>query len=64
MNEIILYQTENNQILVEVHFEGNTVWLNRQQLSSLNWYEIVVIIKRKYPLLLKKISFIQKREFV
>ncbi len=33
MSEIIFYQNENNQI--EVRVDQDTVWLNRQQLSSL-----------------------------
>lgn len=35
MNEIILYQTENNQTQVEVQFDGETVWLNQKQMSHL-----------------------------
>jgi hypothetical protein len=35
MNEIILYQTENNQTQVEVQFDGEMVWLNEKQMSHL-----------------------------
>ena len=35
MNEIIIYESKTNQIQVEVGFDGNTVWLNRNQLSTL-----------------------------
>jgi len=35
MNEVIIYQTDENKIQVEVEFDGNTVWLNLNQLSTL-----------------------------
>lgn len=35
MNEIIIYESITNQIQVEVGFDGSTVWLNRNQLSTL-----------------------------
>jgi death-on-curing family protein len=35
MSEIVIYQTTDNQARVEVQFEGESVWLNRQQLSLL-----------------------------
>lgn len=35
MNEIIIYETEDEQTRIEVRFEGDTVWLNQQQMSSL-----------------------------
>ncbi|CAG0999940.1 MAG: virulence protein RhuM/Fic/DOC family protein [Bacteroidetes bacterium] len=35
MNEVILYQTKNNQTQVEVRFEGDSVWLNQYQLVEL-----------------------------
>jgi hypothetical protein len=35
MSEIIIYQNEENQSEVEVRFDDETVWLNRQQISSL-----------------------------
>lgn len=31
MNEIFIYQTFDNQTQIEVNFDGDTVWLNRQQ---------------------------------
>ncbi len=34
-SEIILYQSSDNTTEVEVKFDGNTVWLNRQQLALL-----------------------------
>ena len=34
-NEIILYTTADHDITLEVHTDGNTVWLNRNQLSRL-----------------------------
>jgi len=35
MSEIIIYKTTDNQTTVEVTFEKDTVWLNRQQLALL-----------------------------
>jgi|SRR5680860_563680 len=35
MNEIIIYETDENKIHVEVEFDGNTVWLNLNQLATL-----------------------------
>ena len=35
MNEIIIYQTNDNQTQIEVNFDGDTVWLNRQQIAQL-----------------------------
>ena len=35
MSEIHIYQTPDNQIQIEVAFENDTVWLNRQQLATL-----------------------------
>jgi prophage maintenance system killer protein len=35
MSEIIIFQNQDNQTALEVQFDGNTVWLNRQQISLL-----------------------------
>ena len=35
MSEIIIFQNQDNQTAIEVRFDGNTVWLNRQQISLL-----------------------------
>lgn len=35
MNEIVIYQTADNQTQVEVQFEGETFWLNQYQLAEL-----------------------------
>jgi death-on-curing family protein len=35
MSEIVIYQSPGDQTQIEVKFEGDTVWLNRQQLSIL-----------------------------
>jgi hypothetical protein len=35
VSEIHIYQTPDNQIQIEVAFENDTVWLNRQQLATL-----------------------------
>ena len=34
-NEIILYETADREIVLEVNTDGNTVWLNRNQLAQL-----------------------------
>lgn len=33
MNEIIIYQTSDNQTRVEVRFEGETFWLSQEQIA-------------------------------
>ncbi len=33
-NKIEIYQLEDNQTIVEVQFEQETVWLNRHQLAT------------------------------
>lgn len=35
MNEILIYEAANQQIQIEVEFDGNTVWLTQQQISRL-----------------------------
>lgn len=35
MNEIIIYQSPDNQIALEVNFDGDTVWLNQNQIALL-----------------------------
>lgn len=45
MNEVILYQTENNQAQVEVRFDGDTVWLNQYQLAELFQTDRTSILK-------------------
>jgi hypothetical protein len=34
-NEIIIYQNDESSTKIEVRFEDETVWLNRQQLAIL-----------------------------
>ena len=34
-NKIIIYQTEDNSVQLEVKFEGEMLWLDRQQLAML-----------------------------
>ncbi len=34
-NELVLFETKDNTIKLEVQVEGETVWLNRQQMSEL-----------------------------
>jgi death-on-curing family protein len=45
MNEIFIYQTFDNQTQIEVNFDGDTVWLNRQQLAQLFERDIKTIGK-------------------
>lgn len=35
MNEVIIYQSADSQTQIDVKFEGDTVWLNQQQLAKL-----------------------------
>ncbi|WP_245617577.1 virulence RhuM family protein [Siansivirga zeaxanthinifaciens] len=43
MSEIIKYESVNNQVQVEVEFDGNTVWLNLKQLATpFNRYKSVI----------------------
>lgn len=35
MSKILMYQTKDNRTQIEVQFDKDTVWLNRQQISSL-----------------------------
>ncbi|WP_223267223.1 virulence RhuM family protein [Polaribacter sp. IC073] len=35
MSEIIIYESDENQIQVDVEFDGTTVWLNLNQLATL-----------------------------
>ena len=34
-NEIIIYQTEDGQTRLQVRLEGDTVWLNQDQMAEL-----------------------------
>lgn len=35
MSEIVIFESENNQIEVSVQFENETVWLNLNQITTL-----------------------------
>lgn len=35
MSDIILYNTDKNQIQIQVKFDNRTVWLNQSQLATL-----------------------------
>jgi len=35
MNEIIIYQTSDNQTQIDVKFENETVWLTQKQMATL-----------------------------
>jgi death-on-curing family protein len=45
MNEIVIYQTPDNQTQVEVQFEGETFWLTQEQISQLFERDRTVITK-------------------
>ena len=34
-NKIVIYQTEDNKVQLEVKLEGEMLWLNRQQIATL-----------------------------
>ncbi len=44
-NEIIMYQTADNQTVIEVQFDGSTVWLMQSQMAELFDRERTVITK-------------------
>ena len=35
MSELLIYQTDDNQIQIDVQFDGETVWLSQNQISQL-----------------------------
>lgn len=45
MNEIVIYQTSDNQTQIDVKFEGETAWLTQSQLSELFMRDRTVITK-------------------
>ncbi len=45
MNEIIIYQTSNNQTQVDVKFENETVWLNQNKIAQLFGVDRSVVTK-------------------
>jgi hypothetical protein len=45
MSEIKIYQSSDNQIEVTVHFENDTVWLNRNQIAVLFGRDVKTIGK-------------------
>lgn len=45
MNEIIIYQTKNNQIQIEVQFEKDTLWLTQKQIALVFDTEVPAINK-------------------
>lgn len=45
MSEIILYQSEDGEIQIEVHLKDETVWLNQAQMAQLFQIERSVITK-------------------
>ena len=45
MNEVLIYETEDHRIAVNVRLDGETVWLNQEQMSQLFGRERSVITK-------------------
>lgn len=45
MNEIVIYRTEDDQTTIDVQFEGDTIWLNQNQISELFQRDRTVITK-------------------
>ena len=46
-NQIVIYQSKDGKIQLDVKLENETVWLNRQQLSELFGRDIKTIGKWK-----------------
>ena len=44
-NEIIIFETEDHQVKLPVTVEGETVWLNRNQMSELFGRDVKTIGK-------------------
>ena len=44
-NEIVLFETEDHEIKLNVAVENNTVWLNRKQLAELFGRDVKTIGK-------------------
>lgn len=44
-NEIVIYQSEDGKTQLDVKLEGETVWLNRQQLAELFGRDVKTIGK-------------------
>lgn len=44
-NEIVLFETENHEVKLNVPVENNTVWLNRKQLAELFGRDVKTIGK-------------------
>ena len=44
-NEIVLFETQDNEIRLEVPVEQETVWLNRQQMAELFGRDVKTISK-------------------
>lgn len=45
MNEVVIYETAENQVQVEVRFEGETFWLTQIQIAELFQRDRTVIAK-------------------
>jgi len=45
MSEVVIYQSENNQIEVSVQFENETVWLSQKQMAQLFQRDRTVITR-------------------
>jgi hypothetical protein len=45
MNEVLIYETDDHRIAVDVRLDGETVWLTQEQMSRLFGRERSVITK-------------------
>ena len=45
MNDILIYQTEDNTTQVEVQFEGENFWLSQEQIAQLFERDRTVVTK-------------------
>ena len=36
-SEIVLFESEDDQVKLDVNFDGETVWLTKEQMAALFW---------------------------
>ena len=56
-NEIVLFETEDHEIKLNVVVENNTVWLNRKQLAELFGRDVKTIGKHINNALKEELEF-------
>ena len=55
-NEIVLFETEDNEVKLEVPVNGETVWLSRQQMAELFDRDVKTIGKHINNALLEELD--------